>query len=640
MAEEDQDVSADHDLSTSFDNIDDAKSDGASDDMVMGFDVLAEADADNNVRVGGASYQVLARKYRPQNFEDMIGQEAMVQTLRNAFDSGRIAHAFMLTGVRGVGKTTTARILARALNYESDSVKQPSTQLSDYGLHCEAIMEGRHVDVMEMDAASRTGIGDIREIIDSVRYGPASSRYKVYIIDEVHMLSTAAFNGLLKTLEEPPPYVKFIFATTEIRKVPVTVLSRCQRFDLRRLTVEDTLKLLDRVCAAEKTDLGVEAKTLIARAAEGSARDSLSLLDRALAHSGEDVGALTGDMMRQLLGMADRGRIFDLLESLLKGDVAAAREELDAQYNMGAEPSVVIADLGDVTHWVTRLKFVQDADQDVTVAAEQRRRGRDMADALSMPVLARVWQVLLKGQQEVTLATNPKAAAEMVLMRLAHMSDMPTPAELVSSYDKAQAPSADRALPPSAGAGGSSPVARGPSNLTGQRKLASGENVVDAISQVESDGRPQINSFKELVAFVGAQRDIGLFHALESGVHLVHFTAPIGDQAGRIELRLSDGQPNIAQELTKKLRQWTGAQWMISLSSQQGADTLKTNKLDAVAQRQERARADPLVQAALTAFPTAEIVSVTELEPLGSELLADRGDDIEATGVAELNGEA
>lgn len=608
----------------------------SAEDMSMGFDILADADAENNIQVKGAGYKVLARKYRPQNFDDMIGQEAMVQTLRNAFDSGRIAHAFMLTGVRGVGKTTTARILARALNYETDIIKEPTTQLDDYGLHCDAIMEGRHVDVMEMDAASRTGIGDIREIIDSVRYGPASARYKVYIIDEVHMLSTAAFNGLLKTLEEPPPYVKFIFATTEIRKVPVTVLSRCQRFDLRRLTVEDTLILLDRVCLSEKTDLGVEAKTLIARAAEGSARDALSLLDRALAHSGEDVAALTGDTMRQLLGMADRGRVFDLLEALLKGDVASALSEFEGQYNMGAEPSVVIADLADTTHWVTRLKFVKDADQDVTVAAEQRRRGREMADALSMPILARVWQILLKGQQEVTLATNPRAAAEMVLMRLAHMSDMPTPGDLVRAYDSAHpAPSQQSSAgsKPSGettvASGGPTPSAQAPMNMSGQRKLASGESIIDAVSQAQVDTRPQLNSFKELVAFVGEQRDIGLFHALEGGVHLVQFTPPSADQAGRIELRLSEGQPNIAQELTKKLRQWTGEQWMITLSSSGGAETLKTRKLDAVARRQERAKADPLVQAALVAFPSAEIVSVTELEPLEDNMLLEANSDMD-----------
>ncbi|MDA8654116.1 DNA polymerase III subunit gamma/tau [Alphaproteobacteria bacterium] len=624
MAEDDQDPSAVPNEMSS------------AEDMSMGFDILADADAENNVQAKGAGYQVLARKYRPQNFDDMIGQEAMVQTLRNAFDSGRIAHAFMLTGVRGVGKTTTARILARALNYETDVTKEPTTQLDDYGLHCDAIMEGRHVDVMEMDAASRTGIGDIREIIDSVRYGPASARYKVYIIDEVHMLSTAAFNGLLKTLEEPPPYVKFIFATTEIRKVPVTVLSRCQRFDLRRLTVEDTLILLDRVCASEKTDLGVEAKTLIARAAEGSARDALSLLDRALAHSGEDVAALTGDTMRQLLGMADRGRVFDLLEALLKGDVASALSEFEGQYNMGAEPAVVIADLADTTHWVTRLKFVKDADQDVTVAAEQRRRGREMADALSMPVLARVWQILLKGQQEVTLATNPRAAAEMVLMRLAHMSDMPTPGDLVRAYDSAHpAPSqqSSSGTKPSGETTGASsgpvPSAKAPMNMSGQRKLASGESVIDAVSQAQVDTRPQINSFKELVAFVGEQRDIGLFHALEGGVHLVQFTPPSGDQAGRIELRLSEGQPNIAQELTKKLRQWTGEQWMITLSSSGGAETLKTRKLDAVARRQERAKADPLVQAALVAFPSAEIVSVTELEPFEDNMLLEANSDMD-----------
>lgn len=323
-----------------------------------GFDMLADADADNEVENGAApisgddgSYKVLARKYRPRNFDDLIGQEAMVQTLTNAFDSGRIAHGFMLTGVRGVGKTTTARILARALNYQTEAINAPSMALQEDGAHCEAIMDGSHVDVIEMDAASRTGIGDIREIIDNVRYTPSAARFKVYIIDEVHMLSKAAFNGLLKTLEEPPAHVKFIFATTEIRQVPVTVLSRCQRFDLRRLTLDDTQTLLNRTCKAENVSLPEEALKLIARAADGSARDALSLLDRALAHidpAGD--GAVDEATMRALLGLADRGRIFDLFDLVMAGSVSAALAEFEAQYVMGADPTVILADMAELTH--------------------------------------------------------------------------------------------------------------------------------------------------------------------------------------------------------------------------------------------------------------------------------------------------
>ena len=356
-----------------------------------GFDMLADADADNEVENGAApisgddgSYKVLARKYRPRNFDDLIGQEAMVQTLTNAFDSGRIAHGFMLTGVRGVGKTTTARILARALNYQTEAINAPSMALQEDGAHCEAIMDGSHVDVIEMDAASRTGIGDIREIIDNVRYTPSAARFKVYIIDEVHMLSKAAFNGLLKTLEEPPAHVKFIFATTEIRQVPVTVLSRCQRFDLRRLTLDDTQTLLNRTCKAENVSLPEEALKLIARAADGSARDALSLLDRALAHidpAGD--GAIDEATMRALLGLADRGRIFDLFDLVMAGSVSAALDEFEAQYVMGADPTVILADMAELTHWLTRLKFVPAAQKILlfgAIAQSRRGSGRKIID--------------------------------------------------------------------------------------------------------------------------------------------------------------------------------------------------------------------------------------------------------------------
>ncbi len=564
-------------------------------------DFLAESDAENNVSSG--SYQVLARKYRPQNFDDMIGQEAMVQTLRNAFESGRIAHAFMLTGVRGVGKTTTARILARALNYQTATVDKPSTQLADHGLHCSAIMEGRHVDVMEMDAASRTGINDIREIIEGVRYGPASARFKVYIIDEVHMLSTAAFNGLLKTLEEPPPHVKFIFATTEIRKVPVTVLSRCQRFDLRRLTTDDTVHLIDKVCAAESVEIGAEAKALIARAAEGSARDALSLLDRALAHAGENLSALDGDTMRGLLGLADSGRILDLLDMIMRGDIVAALNEFAAQYEMGADPAVIIADLADTTHWITRLKFIDDADADVTIAADQRRRGRDMADKLSMRNLARSWQALSKGHQEVLSSHNARTAAEMVIMRLTHLADLPTPDELVRAYQNA-APQATAAAPAPSGA---APTQAAPPQA---RRQSGGPPI--AVTQAETAAAPLIKDFPSLLALVAEKREIGLKYALETDVHLVSFAPPQGDQPGKIELRLANQSSNVAQELTRKLRDWTQQKWIVSIAGSGGAQTIAAHKEDARRNREAAAKSDPLIAAALSAFPDAEIISVTD----------------------------
>ncbi|MEP0584610.1 MAG: DNA polymerase III subunit gamma/tau, partial [Roseibium sp.] len=377
-----------------------------------------------------SAYRVLARKYRPQTFEDLVGQEPMVQTLENAFDTGRIAQAWMLTGVRGVGKTTTARILARGLNYEVPGVAdKPTVRLEQEGSHCKAIMEGRHVDVIEMDAASHTGINDIREITDAARYRPATARYKVYIIDEVHMLSNAAFNGLLKTLEEPPEHVKFIFATTEIRKVPVTVLSRCQRFDLRRIDQPKLVGLLRRISDAENIQITDEALTLIARAGEGSARDSLSLLDQAMAHG---AGAIEAPDVRSMLGLADRARVIDLFEHVMSGNIAAAMEELAAQYAVGADPAVVLTDLADFTHLVTRLKIVPKAGDDVSVTETERVRGHEFAEKLSMRLLSRAWQILLKGVQEVQSAPKPLAAADMVLVRLAYAADLPDPGDALA----------------------------------------------------------------------------------------------------------------------------------------------------------------------------------------------------------------
>ena len=378
------------------------------------------------------AYRVLARKYRPQNFNDLIGQEPMVRTLKNAFETGRIAQAWMLTGVRGVGKTTTARILARALNYKTDSIDQPIIDLSVMGEHCQAIMEGRHVDVIEMDAASHTGIDDIREIIEQVRYRPVSARYKVYIIDEVHMLSNQAFNGLLKTLEEPPPHVKFIFATTEIRKVPITVLSRCQRFDLRRIESGTLAAHLRRIAEAEQIEVDDTSLAMIARAGEGSARDSLSIFDQAIAHG---AGHVSAEAVRSMLGLADRARIIDLFEMLMRGDVAGALTEFRAQYDVGADPSVVLTDLADFNHLVTRLRFTPDVAEDVSLSEDERVRGRDFSQKLSVRVLSRTWQMLLKGIAEVDTATRPVQAAEMLLIRLAHAADLPTLDEALKGFE-------------------------------------------------------------------------------------------------------------------------------------------------------------------------------------------------------------
>jgi len=378
---------------------------------------------------GKTPYLVLARKYRPSSFSTLIGQDAMVQTLRNAFRSNRIPHAFMLTGIRGVGKTTTARILARAVNFEDESGRHPTLDLDREGIHDRAIIEGRHVDVLEMDAASNTGINDIREIIDSVKYGPVSAPYKVYIIDEVHMLSTAAFNGLLKTLEEPPPYVKFIFATTEIRKVPVTILSRCMRFDLRRVPPETMTAHLIDLLTQEGIDYEPEALAMIVRAGEGSVRDNQSLLDQAISHGD---GKVTAATVKAMLGLGDRARSIDLFEALMRGDIASALTLLRELYDAGADPETVIGDLADFTNLVTRIKIVPAAADDVSLTPDERGRGPELASRLGMRALSRAWQILFKGMEEVKTAGNGLQAAEMVLVRLAYASELPSPDELIT----------------------------------------------------------------------------------------------------------------------------------------------------------------------------------------------------------------
>src|SRR3984885_13492446 len=379
-----------------------------------------------------ASYRVLARRYRPSTFADLIGQDAMVRTISNAFESGRIPQAWILTGVRGVGKTTTARILARALNYElaDGSVTAPRVEMPALGVHCQAIMESRHLDVIEMDAASHNSVEDVRAINEAIRYAPVSARYKVYILDEVHMLSGAAFNALLKTLEEPPPHAKFVFATTEIRKVPITVLSRCQRFDLRRVDAALLVKHLQSIAGKEVIAAEPEALALIARAAEGSVRDSLSLFDQAIAHA---AGPVRADDVRQMLGLADRARVIDLFEALMRADLGRALQELRDQYEAGADPAMLLGDLAEFTHFVTRVKAVPALADDVSLTEAERLRGRAFAAKLSMRVLARTWQMLLKGIDEVEAAGRPVDAAEMVLVRIAYAADLPTPDEVVRS---------------------------------------------------------------------------------------------------------------------------------------------------------------------------------------------------------------
>lgn len=540
-------------------------------------------------------YLVLARKYRPQSFEGLIGQGAMVQTLGNAFKSGRIHHAFILTGVRGVGKTTTARILARAFNYADEKGPHPTLDLSVEGEHCRAIIEGRHVDVIEMDAASNTSINDIREIIDSVKYAPASAPYKVYIIDEVHMLSTAAFNGLLKTLEEPPPYVKFIFATTEIRKVPVTILSRCMRFDLRRIAPEVMADYLRTILERENIGFESDALAMIVRAGEGSVRDCLSLLDQGIAHGD---GVVTAETVKAMLGLGDRAKTIDLFEALMRGEAAEALTGLRGLYDAGADPQTVIADLADFTHLVTRIKVVPAAADDVSLTPDERRRGAELASKLGMRVLTRTWQILFKGYDEVARAGNAMQAAEMVLVRLIHAADLPAPDELIAKLSNMPAPTAPQGLVPRGSAGGAQALRSEP---------------VAAISAPQPDAQPVVapalaspQSYADLIALAGAKRDILLKNALESQMR------PIAFREQSIEVALVDGvDPGIIQTLSARLQTWTGKMWGVSVSSRAPEGQTLREQAEARKQAdQDAANQDPLVRAILETFPGSRVVNV------------------------------
>ncbi|MFK0683914.1 DNA polymerase III subunit gamma/tau [Ochrobactrum sp. BD67] len=568
------------------------------------------------------AYRVLARKYRPQNFNDLIGQEPMVRTLKNAFETGRIAQGWMLTGVRGVGKTTTARILARALNYKTDTIDQPTIELTVPGEHCQAIMEGRHVDVIEMDAASHTGIDDIREIIEQVRYRPVSARYKVYIIDEVHMLSNQAFNGLLKTLEEPPPHVKFIFATTEIRKVPITVLSRCQRFDLRRIESGTLAAHLRRIAEAEQIEVDDASLAMIARAGEGSARDSLSIFDQAIAHG---AGSVTAEAVRSMLGLADRARIIDLFEMLMRGDVAGALTEFRAQYDVGADPSVVLTDLADFNHLVTRLRFTPDVAEDVSLSEDERVRGRDFAQKLSVRVLSRTWQMLLKGIAEVDTATRPVQAAEMLLIRLAHAADLPTLDEAIRGLDNGSV-SAPRPQPGNPRPnGGGQPEARFATDAVGASSMAPASGgpatamrIVETTAQmaqpvqaaqpaVESTPQPSvpINSLHDVVALADKHRDMQFKILVKNCVRLASI-AP-----GRLEIGLTDDAPkSLPSDISQRLLNWTGIRWIVTVARDVAGQTISEAETERRDNLVTDARADPDVAAILAAFPGAKITDV------------------------------
>ncbi|WP_375613319.1 DNA polymerase III subunit gamma/tau [Bartonella sp. AP153HLJHH] len=607
------------------------------------------------------AYRVLARKYRPQNFSDLIGQEAMVRTLTNAFEKGRIAQAWMLTGIRGVGKTTTARILARALNYKTKDIDQPTTVLDSLGEHCTQIIEGRHIDVIEMDAASHTGIDDIREIIEQIRYRPVSARYKVYIIDEVHMLSTQAFNGLLKTLEEPPSHVKFIFATTEIRKVPITILSRCQRFDLRRIDSKALSAHLRQIAKYEKVEVEDQALSMIARAAEGSARDALSIFDQAIAHSNGNVNAIA---VRTMLGLADQARIIDLFEFIMKGDVVNALHELRSQYEAGADPLTILTELADFNHLVTRLRFTPEIVEDFSLTEEQRLRSLDFSKKLSVPILSRNWQMLLKGLQEVNQTARPLQAAEMLLIRLAHTADLPTldealkkltqektPLTLVKNSSHQESTNANNITKETmVGAHASSSVSNTlldqsdlksslknqldhslqPENLVKNQnhdKISAQEvteiletsqstdlsekitNLSHSVTQTtEKITEPKtlvINSLHDIVQLAEQHNDVPFKLLVKEFVH------PVSFEAGHITLRLSENTPQfLAHDIEKKISQWTEKRWTITFVNEGGGPTLQEESIAIQKTLFSNAETDPDIAKILNHFPEAKIVDI------------------------------
>jgi DNA polymerase-3 subunit gamma/tau len=556
----------------------------------------------SSAAASSGDYKVLARKYRPSDFTGLIGQEALVRTLSNAFATGRIAHAFMLTGVRGVGKTTTARIIARALNCIGPDGKRTEPTIHPCGEcePCRAIAESRHVDVQEMDAASRTGIDDVREIIEGVRYAPASARYKVYIIDEVHMLSKQAFNGLLKTLEEPPPHVKFVFATTEIRKVPVTVLSRCQRFDLRRVETAELVKHLANIAGQEGVKIEEPALALVARAAEGSVRDSLSLLDQAIAHGTEEV--ITADIIRGMLGLADRGRVLDLFEKVMGGEIAVALTGLGELYDRGADPLAIMQDLLEITHFLTRIKVAPGAEGFFDGASSEAKRAADMAAKLNVPSLTRAWTMLLKGLFEVRDAARPMQALEMALIRLAYAADLPPADKLVRDLMDGHAPSAPRTPAP-----GGAPAGNGPRMaMTNERPVA-----MAAPAPVAQAGEgPVFRSLEEIAAYANEHGARLLKVNLENDVHLVRL------EPGLIEFRPSERAPRtLAADLTQKLKDWTGQRWTVTVVRDGGAPTIAEQKKAAKQARHEAVLQQPLVRAVMDRFPGAEIIAVRDVVP-------------------------
>ncbi len=572
---------------------------------------LSEVEENKEKSSSKNSYKVLARKYRPQNFEDLMGQEIMVQTLKNAFKTNRIAHAYILTGVRGIGKTTTARLLARSLNYETEAINEPNIDMSELGKHCLEIMESRHIDVIEMDAASRTGIADIREIIDSVNYSPSSARYKIYIIDEVHMLSKAAFNGLLKTLEEPPSHVKFIFATTEVQKIPLTILSRCQRFDLKRFDHDMIKLLINKVCKKEMVSIEDPIIDLIAKASGGSARDSLSLLDQAMALSND--GNISEEKIRQMLGLSDQSRIIDLYEFISNTEIEKALLEVKDQVDIGIDPVNLIESLGDLIHELTRLKVTDSNDDNLSLGPEGFSRIKSLKDKISVKHLSRYWQMILKASSEIKNFSKSLAALEMAIIRMSYISDLPTPDEIIKKIEENKTESSEK----------KSPNSETNNNIkvvpTVSVKPVQQEKIIEENSEFDPKG------FEDIIELVRLNKNIRLQYDLENNVSLVSF------EKGKIELNILNNDEKILFNLSNKLQEWTNEKWLIVSSSAQGQKTIQEVRDDDKFELQSLIKEHPIYKKTIMEFDIVDITSIEEVPKLSlvSNENNDKDDKVE-----------
>ncbi len=584
--------------------------DGPDDGVAEERDTMTASMFGDDVPLGPAVYQVLARKYRPTRFEDLVGQEAMVRTLTNAFKTGRIAHAFMLTGVRGVGKTTTARLLARALNYETKDVHQPSMQLDPPGVHCASIMAGTHPDVLELDAASNTGIDNMRDLLSGSRYAPVSARYKVYVIDEVHMLSTAAFNALLKTLEEPPPHVKFIFATTEIRKVPVTVLSRCQRFNLQRFSTEQLAEHLANIATKEGAKVSAEALALIARAAEGSARDGLSILDQAIVQG--EGGEVSAEQLRDMLGLADRSRVLDLMDRIIAADHKTALNEASAMLDQGADAPVLIKDLMDVVVEISRAQALKDA-YVFSGPADWAKRTRAMAEQLSPAQSARMWRLLLQGFEDCARAPDPPSAAQMVVLRLTASAALPSPEDAARMLAGGAAVPGPKSPPEPVRA----PVRvemTSPSSVAVATRVAPEEDHADVV---------KLSSLREIVAELDARREIALKYEIE------RFVRPAEIDFGHFRYTAAPNAPNnLSQRIKDWLEETTGVEWEVLQANDGGPESVKEHRTRKGVEKLRAAEAHPVIAEALRVFPGAKVLRVDEGEA------AEETDDFPAAAAA------